>query len=81
MTVQEHIDLLTSAVNAGWIKGDDDLIVDWWTFDDLASQYDIETAEEARKLWKEVVARHAKYDDHDAESIRYLMEEVVEESR
>jgi hypothetical protein len=85
MTAQEWIDKFTSEINAGLIASDDEIAVEYWTFDDVRDfvagddHYGEVTAEAARKVFEEVTWRLRNASGVDNDLMRDTISEVLDE--
>ena len=61
MTITALIDTLTRMVESGGYKGDDELVVTWWAYEDVILVDDNYTEDEAREVWADI---HDDFDSH-----------------
>ena len=76
MTAQEWVDKFTHDMEAGWLKPDDVVGVEYWTYDDVKDfadgddYYGEVTDVVAREVWAEVVRKVGRYDFADNDVVR-----------
>jgi len=76
MQVQDLIKHFQLAVDKGWLKPEDEVIVQWWAYEDVLSfvegdeNYGEFTDEMAREVWADVVAVVSRYDSPDNDVVR-----------
>ena len=84
MTVQEMLDKFTGAVQSGWIKADDVIAYEYWTYDDVLlfvegdDYYGEITADVVREVWAEVVRELSRYDNVDNDTVRDQISYVLD---
>ena len=61
MTITALIDTLTRMVESGGYKSDDELVVTWWSYEDVELVDDNYTEDEAREVWANI------HDDFDSQ--------------
>lgn len=71
MKVQEAIDMLTRYVGeGGYLNADDEIIVNWWSYDDVLIQ-DVEMSQDkARVIWSHVFDVLDRCDNIDNDFVR-----------
>jgi hypothetical protein len=81
MLVGRLIEVLQEQVEGGYLKLDDDLVVDWFSYDDVnrvAGHYDTPiTDDEARSIWAECVEEIDNFDTYDVEVINNCIGNTV----
>jgi hypothetical protein len=68
MTIQQLITVLQQMLETGGFEPEDELVVTWWSHEDVALLSDEDqdmSAEKARDIWAEVVTRF----DHNIDSV------------
>lgn len=71
MTAQEWVDKFTHDMESGWLKPDDFIAMEYWTYDDVRSfaegddYYGEVTDVVAREVWDKVTDKLARYDNVD----------------
>ena len=70
MKIQEAIDMLTRYTGeGGMFKPDDEIIINWWSYDDVLIQEDMSN-EKARVIWSRVFDVLDRCDDIDNQFVR-----------
>lgn len=81
MLVSRLIEVLQEAIEGGYLKADDDLVVDWFSYDDVnrvAGHYETEISDdEVRSIWAECVEEIDDFDTYDVEVINNCIANVV----
>jgi len=81
MLVSRLIEVLQEQIDNGWLKPDDELVVDWFSYDDVnrvAGHYDTPfTDDEIREMWAECVNEIDDMDCYDPEVINSYIDKVV----
>lgn len=73
------------AIEKGWVKPDDELIVEWWSYDDVFAfiggdeYYGELSNDDAREVWAVVSARLSDFDAVDNDIVRDTVSEVLDE--
>jgi hypothetical protein len=83
MTAQQLVDKFTQDMNSGWLKPDDVVGFDYWTYDDVRSisedfTGEIANDEVARAIWDGVAKRLARYDNVDNDVVRDMITSEIE---
>lgn len=79
MTAQEWVDKFRQDMESGWLRPDDLIGMEYWSYDDVkceAEMADIELSDEAaRKVWDQVTNKIRRYDyvDNDIVQDEILM--------
>lgn len=81
MLVSRLIEILQEQIERGYLRADDDLVVDWFSYDDVnrvAGHYDTPISDdEARSIWRECVDDIDDMDCYDTEVINSYIDKVV----
>jgi len=81
MLVSRLIEVLQEQIERGYLKLDDDLVVDWFSYDDVhrvASNDEAKiTDDEARTIWAECVEEIDNFDSYDVEVINNCISNTV----
>jgi hypothetical protein len=86
MTAKEWVDKFTEDMNSGWLKADDYVGMEYWTYDDVRSfveghdYYDDITDGAAREVWHKVTIKLAKYDNVDFDVVQDTIAQVMDET-
>ena len=83
MTAQEWVDKFTQDIESGWLKPDDVVGMEYWTYDDVRSISEDFTGEVAndeltRTIWDGVAKRLARYDNVDNDVVRDMITAEIE---
>lgn len=76
MTVQEWVDKFTADMESGWLKPDDVIGVEYWTYDDVRDfamdddYYGEVTDDVAREVFAAVMRELRRYDNVDNDMVR-----------
>ena len=76
MQVQDLIKHFQLAVDKGWLKPDDEISMQWWSYEDVLSfvegdeYYGNITDDVARQIWVEVEREVSRYDSPDNDVVR-----------
>jgi hypothetical protein len=76
MTAKEWVNKFTQDMESGWLKPDDVIGVEYWTYDDVRDfvagddYYGEVTDEVAREVWLEVARKVGRYDFADNDVVR-----------
>jgi len=79
------LDKFTGAVQSGWIKADDVIAYEYWTYDDVLlfvegdDYYGEIKADFAREVWAEVTNKLSKFDGIDNDMVRDTISSVLDE--
>lgn len=85
MTVQEWVNKFTQEMESGCLKPDDEIAVEYWTYDDVKcfadgdDYYGEVTDDVAREVFDEVTWRLRKFDGVDNDVMRDTISEVLDE--
>ncbi len=81
MLVSRLIEVLQEQIDKGYLKPDDELVVDWFSYDDVnrvAGHYDTPISDdEAREIWVECLEEIDDYDCYDVELMNDCIDRVV----
>jgi hypothetical protein len=84
MEVAHAIKMFQVALDKGWLKPDDEIIVRWWSFEDVLGfvegddYYGDVTDEVAREVWAEVVDATDGYEYVDNDVVRDEISSVLD---
>ena len=79
MKVQEAIDMLTRyAGPGGYLNADDDIVINWWSYDDVNIQ-EIMSNEKARVIWSHVYDILERCDNIDNDFVRDEIRMAIDE--
>lgn len=81
MLVSRLIEVLQEQIERGYLRADDELVVDWFSYDDVnrvAGHYDTPISDdEAREIWAECVDEINDYENYDTELINDCVDDYV----
>ena len=76
MQVAHAIKMFQVALDKGWLKPDDEIVIHWWSYEDVLGfvegddYYGDVTNEVAREVWAEVVDTTDRYEYVDNDVVR-----------
>lgn len=77
MTITSLIDTLTRMVESGGYKSDDELVVTWWSHEDVMLVDDNYTEDEAREVWADIYSAFDSQIDRAIEAGNVVLYDLV----
>jgi hypothetical protein len=79
MQVKAAIEQLQTALDNGWMKPEEEIVITWWSAEDVDIMGDTElTPEQKTQVWLKVVEELNWYDDFDNSVVQALIFEQME---